>query len=150
MSSAGRLPFQAALNGAVDEAEMEALRHQVNSYSEVAWFLRQDARQRVMCGSCRSSSSVAAALEESASEAGGRGDACAAGEQARVAERQGFSSPAEEAPPEGEGEPPDDFLCPITTEIMSDPVMAADGHLTGTPTSGRRSSAGSRPSRRAL
>ena len=52
----------------------------------------------------------------------------AAGEQGRVAERQGFSSPAEEAPPEGEGEPPDDFICPITTEIMSDPVMAADGH----------------------
>ena len=50
----------------------------------------------------------------------------AAGEQVRVAERQGFSSPAEEAPPEGEGEPPDDFICPITTEIMSDPVMTAD------------------------
>ncbi|EOD17969.1 hypothetical protein EMIHUDRAFT_61507, partial [Emiliania huxleyi CCMP1516] len=24
-------------------------------------------------------------------------------------------------------EPPDDFICPITTEIMSDPVVAADG-----------------------
>ena len=29
---------------------------------------------------------------------------------------------------EGEEEPPDDFVCPITTEVMSDPVMAADGH----------------------
>ncbi|EOD27361.1 hypothetical protein EMIHUDRAFT_73367, partial [Emiliania huxleyi CCMP1516] len=29
---------------------------------------------------------------------------------------------------EGEEEPPDDFVCPITTELMSDPVMAADGH----------------------
>ena len=27
-----------------------------------------------------------------------------------------------------EEEPPADFICPITTEIMSDPVMAADGH----------------------
>ena len=27
-----------------------------------------------------------------------------------------------------EEEPPDDFICPITTEVMSDPVMAADGH----------------------
>ncbi|EOD04946.1 hypothetical protein EMIHUDRAFT_69023, partial [Emiliania huxleyi CCMP1516] len=25
-------------------------------------------------------------------------------------------------------EPPHDFVCPITTEVMSDPVMAADGH----------------------
>ncbi|EOD08846.1 hypothetical protein EMIHUDRAFT_68076, partial [Emiliania huxleyi CCMP1516] len=25
-------------------------------------------------------------------------------------------------------EPPADFICPITTELMSDPVMAADGH----------------------
>ncbi|EOD28926.1 hypothetical protein EMIHUDRAFT_114004 [Emiliania huxleyi CCMP1516] len=58
---------------------------------------------------------LAAALEESA-----RLDA-------RVAERQGASSPAEEAPPEGEEEPPADFICPITTEVMSDPVMAADG-----------------------
>ncbi|EOD10418.1 hypothetical protein EMIHUDRAFT_60189, partial [Emiliania huxleyi CCMP1516] len=23
---------------------------------------------------------------------------------------------------------PADFICPITTEVMSDPVMAADGH----------------------
>jgi len=27
-----------------------------------------------------------------------------------------------------EEEPPADFICPITTELMSDPVMAADGH----------------------
>lgn len=38
---------RSGLNGAVDEAEMEALRHQVNSYSEVAWFLRQDYFMRV-------------------------------------------------------------------------------------------------------
>ena len=25
-------------------------------------------------------------------------------------------------------EPPDDYLCPITQELMSDPVIAADGH----------------------
>ena len=25
-------------------------------------------------------------------------------------------------------QPPLDFICPITTEVMSDPVMAADGH----------------------
>ena len=28
----------------------------------------------------------------------------------------------------GEAVPPPDFICPITTEVMSDPVMAADGH----------------------
>ncbi|EOD04980.1 hypothetical protein EMIHUDRAFT_107448 [Emiliania huxleyi CCMP1516] len=67
----------------------------------------------------------AAALEESARL--DVGATRAAGGQARVAERQGDSSPAEEAPPEGEEEPPDDFICPITTEVMSDPVMAADG-----------------------
>ena len=67
---------------------------------------------------------MAAALEESARlEVGATR---AAGDQARVAE--GASSPAAEAPPEGEEEPPDDFICPITTEVMSDPVMAADGH----------------------
>ncbi|EOD24121.1 hypothetical protein EMIHUDRAFT_238947, partial [Emiliania huxleyi CCMP1516] len=69
---------------------------------------------------------LAAALEESARlEVGATR---APGDQARVAERQGVSSPAAEAPPEGEEEPPDDFVCPITTEVMSDPVMAADGH----------------------
>ncbi|EOD13073.1 hypothetical protein EMIHUDRAFT_212771 [Emiliania huxleyi CCMP1516] len=67
---------------------------------------------------------LAAALEESARlEVGATR---AAGDQARVAE--GASSPAAEAPLEGEEEPPDDFICPITTEVMSDPVMAADGH----------------------
>ena len=25
-------------------------------------------------------------------------------------------------------EPPDDYLCPITQELMSDPVIATDGH----------------------
>ena len=69
---------------------------------------------------------LAAALEESARlEVGATR---AAGDQARVAKRQGGSSLAEEAPPEGGEEPPDDFVCPITTELMSDPVMAADGH----------------------
>ena len=67
---------------------------------------------------------MAAALEESARlEVGATR---AAGDQARFAE--GASSPAAEARPEGEEEPPDDFVCPITTEVMSDPVMAADGH----------------------
>ena len=67
---------------------------------------------------------MAAALEESARlEVGATR---AAGDQARFAE--GASSPAAEAPPERDEEPPDDFVCPITTEVMSDPVMAADGH----------------------
>ena len=48
---------------------------------------------------------------------------------ARVAEEQGSSSSAAAAPaPRDEEEPPDDFICPITTEVMIDPVMAADGH----------------------
>lgn len=42
-----------------------------------------------------------------------------------------------EAEPEGEGkgkqklvseEPPEEFLCPITQELMKDPVVASDGH----------------------
>ena len=36
--------------------------------------------------------------------------------------------PEPEAPPREEEPPPADFICPITTEVMSDPVMAADGH----------------------
>jgi len=43
----------------------------------------------------------------------------------RVAEEQ---PPQPEAPPREEEPPPADFICPITTELMSDPVMAADGH----------------------
>ena len=35
---------------------------------------------------------------------------------------------AERPPSVEEEEPPADFICPITTEVMSDPVMAADGH----------------------
>ena len=45
-----------------------------------------------------------------------------------MAEEQGPSSSAAEAPPPIEEEPPEDFICPITTELMADPVMAADGH----------------------
>ncbi|EOD06269.1 hypothetical protein EMIHUDRAFT_249951 [Emiliania huxleyi CCMP1516] len=37
------------------------------------------------------------------------------------------SPPQPEAPPREEP-PPADFICPITTEVMSDPVMATDGH----------------------
>ncbi|EOD08391.1 hypothetical protein EMIHUDRAFT_453113 [Emiliania huxleyi CCMP1516] len=37
------------------------------------------------------------------------------------------SSSVEPSPPANEEEPPDQFVCPITTEVMSDPVMAADG-----------------------
>ena len=60
---------------------------------------------------------MAAALEESARLE----------EERRAAEAQGPSSAAE-APAPREEEPPADFICPITTELMSDPVMAADGH----------------------
>jgi len=38
------------------------------------------------------------------------------------------SSSAEVAPALKEEEPPADFICPITTEVMAEPVMAADGH----------------------
>ena len=50
-------------------------------------------------------------------------------DERRGAEEQGSSSSAAAAPaPRDEEEPPDDFICPITTEVMIDPVMAADGH----------------------
>ena len=42
-----------------------------------------------------------------------------------VAEEQ---PPQPEAPPREEEPPAADFICPITTEVMSDPVMATDGH----------------------
>ena len=50
-------------------------------------------------------------------------------EEKRAAEEQVSPSLAAERPPSvEEEEPPDDFICPITTELMIDPVMAADGH----------------------
>ncbi|EOD27486.1 hypothetical protein EMIHUDRAFT_235692 [Emiliania huxleyi CCMP1516] len=62
---------------------------------------------------------LAAALEESARLE----------EERRAAEEQVSSSLAAERPPlMEEEEPPADFICPITTEVMGDPVMAADGH----------------------
>ena len=62
---------------------------------------------------------MAAALEESARLE----------EERRAPDEQGSSSLAAERPPSvEEEEPPADFICPITTEVMSDPVMAADGH----------------------
>ncbi|EOD03698.1 hypothetical protein EMIHUDRAFT_221822 [Emiliania huxleyi CCMP1516] len=61
---------------------------------------------------------LAAALEESARL-----------EEERRAPNEQVSSLAAERPPSvEEEEPPADFICPITTEVMSDPVMAADGH----------------------
>ncbi|EOD05102.1 hypothetical protein EMIHUDRAFT_70129 [Emiliania huxleyi CCMP1516] len=47
-------------------------------------------------------------------------------EERRAAEERGSPSSAV-ALAAGEEEPPDEFGCPITTELMSDPVMAADG-----------------------
>ena len=49
-------------------------------------------------------------------------------EQTLVAATEDGSPSAAEAPAPKEEEPPADFICPITTELMSDPVMAADGH----------------------
>jgi len=49
-------------------------------------------------------------------------------EQTLVAATEGGSPSVAEAPAPREEEPPADFICPITTELMSDPVMAADGH----------------------
>ena len=61
---------------------------------------------------------LAAALEERRLEEGRRP---AAGEQGSTSSAAGAPTPREE-------EPPDDFICPITQEMMSDPAMAADGH----------------------
>ena len=44
-----------------------------------------------------------------------------------VAATEGGSPSAAEAPAAKEEEPPADFICPITTEIMVEPVVAADG-----------------------
>ncbi|KAH8047976.1 ubiquitin-protein transferase [Aureococcus anophagefferens] len=38
-------------------------------------------------------------------------------------------APARPAPPPRDDDVPEEFLCPITFEIMTDPVIAADGHV---------------------
>ena len=48
-------------------------------------------------------------------------------EQTLVAATEDGSPSAAEAPAPKEEEPPADFICPITTEIMGEPVVAADG-----------------------
>ena len=56
-------------------------------------------------------------------------------ERADAAALEGNHTPAEDdtspsvepSPISNEEEPPDQFVCPITTEVMTDPVMAADG-----------------------
>ncbi|EOD05168.1 Hypothetical protein EMIHUDRAFT_220284 [Emiliania huxleyi CCMP1516] len=48
-------------------------------------------------------------------------------ERTLVAATEGGSPSAAEAPAAKEEEPPADFICPITTEIMVEPVVAADG-----------------------
>ena len=68
-------------------------------------------------GAAAEEEALAAALEESARLE----------EERRAAEAQGPSSSAQ-APAPREAEPPADFICPITTEVMIDPVMEADGH----------------------
>jgi len=63
---------------------------------------------------------------------GGKSQEPLAPEERRVAEEQPPQPevpPREgEAPPREEEAPPPDFICPITTEVMIDPMMAADGH----------------------
>ena len=49
-------------------------------------------------------------------------------EEERLAAGEQGPSLAAEAPAPREEEPPDDYVCSITHEVMSDPVMAADGH----------------------
>ena len=50
-----------------------------------------------------------------------------AAQRTLVAATEGGSPSAAEAPAAKEEEPPADFICPITTEIMVEPVVAADG-----------------------
>ena len=49
-------------------------------------------------------------------------------EEERLAAGEQGPSSAAEAPAPREEEPPDDYVCSITHEVMSDPVMAADGY----------------------
>ncbi|EOD04963.1 hypothetical protein EMIHUDRAFT_107434 [Emiliania huxleyi CCMP1516] len=68
---------------------------------------------------------LAAALEESARLEGARP---VVEERTVVTATEGGSPSAAEAPvAKEEEEPPADFICPITTEIMVEPVVAADG-----------------------
>ena len=39
-----------------------------------------------------------------------------------------LAAPAAPATADNDDEPPDELICPITQEVMEDPVVAADGH----------------------
>jgi chemotaxis protein histidine kinase CheA len=50
-------------------------------------------------------------------------------QEAQAAEAQAQAAAAAAAAMEKAREPPDHFLCPITQDVMIDPVSAADGHM---------------------
>jgi len=94
---------EAAKAKAEEAAELERLE------AEAAIALAVTAKEKV------EAEAIAMALEEAAR----KGAALEAAEEAAK----------EEAAKEADAdEPPDDLICPITQELMNDPVIAADGH----------------------
>ncbi len=53
------------------------------------------------------------------------------GKQAGVGDVQGAEGEEEEEDDDDDDEPPYDFLCPISFDLLLDPVRAADGHSYG-------------------
>ena len=90
--------------------------------------LATDCEQAAEAAAAATAAAEAARTACEAEAAAAAAEAAASYNEAPARLDQGSSSSAAEAPAAKEAEPPHDFVCPITTEVMSDPVMAADGH----------------------
>jgi len=96
------------------KAEAEVAAELERLEAEAAIALAVTAKEKV------EAEAIAMALEEAACEA-------AALEAAEKEEAAKAAAAAKEAAADAD-EPPDDLICPITQELMNDPVIAADGH----------------------
>jgi len=90
--------------------------------------LATDYEQAAEAAAAATAAAEAARTACEAEAAAAAAEAAASYNEAPARLDQGSSSSAAEAPVPREEEPPHDFTCPITTEVMTDPVMAADGH----------------------
>ena len=90
--------------------------------------LATDCEQAAEAAAAATAAAEAARTACEAEAAAAAAEAAASYNEASARLDQGSSSSAAEASAPREAEAPHDFICPITTEVMSDPVMAADGH----------------------
>jgi len=127
------------------EAEAEAARHadamlveaqaQAEAQAEESQKKKKRTRRRRRKGEVGESGTAGPLSHEANAPAEAAEDEAAAEEELAAAlevsaRLEGERRATEQACKPGEpepAEPPDDFFCPITTEVMSEPVMAADG-----------------------